>query len=79
VIRPSCTSIVLDLVHQGLELVVRLCCPFTSLHGEPPKFTFDEVYLGGHHHNVAIMSDLENVPNLFCIVQATNFILLLPS
>jgi hypothetical protein len=37
---PSCTPITLDLVHQGLETVVRFGWLLSPFHGESPKLTF---------------------------------------
>jgi hypothetical protein len=39
-IRLSCAPVTLDLVHQGLELVVCFDWLLSPFHGESPKLTF---------------------------------------
>jgi hypothetical protein len=57
-IHPSIALVVLHLVHQELEPVVHFLCPFSPLHGEPPKFTFDELHLSDFGHRVALVCRL---------------------
>jgi hypothetical protein len=67
-IRPSLTSVVSHLIHQGLDPIVPVLWPFSPLHGEPPKFTFDELHLGDLGHDAAFVRDLKCVSNLLCIL-----------
>jgi hypothetical protein len=74
----SQSLIALYLVHQGLEPVVCFSWLFTPLHGEPLKFTLDQLHLGDHGDVVSLMRNLEGVSNLLGIVQATNFVVFIP-
>jgi hypothetical protein len=78
VIHPYCAPIDLYLVHQGLEPVVHLSWLFTHLHGEPLKFTFDQLHLDDHGDVVSLMRNLEGVPNLLSVVQTINFVVFIP-
>jgi hypothetical protein len=78
-IRPSCASIASDLVDQGLEPVVGLCCLFSPDHGESPQLAFHQFHLGDHCSIISLMRYLEGVPDLLSVVQATHFIIFIPA
>jgi hypothetical protein len=79
VIRPCCTSIASDFVHQGLESVVRFSWLFTPLHGEPPQLAFHQLHLGDHCGVITLMSDFEGVPYFLDIVEATSLVVFIPA
>jgi hypothetical protein len=76
---PSCTPVTLDLVHQGLEPIVHFGWLLSPFHGESPKLNFHQLYLCNHGGVISLMRDLEGVPYLLGIVQATDFIILIPA
>jgi hypothetical protein len=78
-IRPSCTPVALDFVHQGLEPVVGFSWLLFPFHGEPSQFTFHQLLLGDYGGFVSIMRNLEGVPYLLGIVKAADFVVLIPA
>jgi hypothetical protein len=74
-ICPSCTPEASNLVHKGLEPVVRVSWLLTPLHDKPPQLTFHQLHLGDHCDVVSLMRDFEGVPYLLGIVQAINFVI----
>jgi hypothetical protein len=78
-IRPSCTPVASDFVHQGLVPVVGFSWLLSPFHGEPSQFTFHKLHLGDHGGVVSLMRNLEGVPYLLGIVQAADFVVLIPS
>jgi hypothetical protein len=79
VVRPSYAPIASYLVPQGLELIICFSWLFTPLHGEPPQLALHQLHLGDHGDVVPLMRDLEGVPNLLDIVQATNIVVFIPA
>jgi hypothetical protein len=78
-IHPSCASVASDLVHQGLEPVVRVGWLFTPVHGKPPWLAFHQLHLGDHCDVVPLMSDLEGVLYLLSVVQAIDLVIFIPA
>jgi hypothetical protein len=78
-IRPSCASVSSDFVDQGLEPVVGLCWLLSPDHRDPPQLVFHQFHFGNHGGIVSLMRYLEGVPDLFGVVQATHFIVLIPA
>jgi hypothetical protein len=78
-IRPSCTPVASDLVHQGLEHVVCFSWLFSPFHGEPSQLAFDQFHLGDNGGVVSLMRNLEGVLYLFGIVQAADFVVFIPA
>jgi hypothetical protein len=76
---PSCASIALDLVDQGLEPDVGLCWLFSPDHGESSQLAFHQFHLGDHCSIISLMRDPEGVPDLFGIVQAANLVIFIPA
>jgi hypothetical protein len=77
-IRPFCTSIALNLVRQGLEPVVSLSWLLSPYHGDSPKLVFHQLHLGNHGGVITLVRDLEGIPYLLGIVQATDFVVFIP-
>jgi hypothetical protein len=74
-IRPSCASVASNFVDEGLEPVVRLSWLFSPYHGESPHLTFHQFHFGNHGGVITPVRDLEGIPYLFGIVQATDFVI----
>ena len=78
-IRPSCTSIALNPVHQGLEPIVSLSLVLSPYHGKSPEFAFHQFHLSNHGGVVTLVKDLEGIPYLLAIVQAAHFVVFIPA
>jgi hypothetical protein len=78
-VRPSCTPVTPDLVHQGFEPGVRFSWLLSSFHGESPKLTFHRFYLGNHGGIITLVRYFEGIPYLNGIVQAADFIVFIPT
>jgi hypothetical protein len=78
-IHLSCTSIASDLVHHDLEPVVSFSWLLSPFHGKPPKFAFYQFHLCNNGGVISLMRNLESVPYLLGIVQAADFIVLIPA
>ena len=78
-IHPSCAPIASNFVHLGLEPVVRFGWLLSPFHGEPPKLTFHQFHFGNYSDIVSLMRNLEGVPYLLSIIQATDLVVLIPA
>jgi hypothetical protein len=78
-ICPSCTPVALDFVDKGLEPVVCLCWLFSPYHRESPQLAFHQFHFGDHGRVIPLVRDLEGVPDLLGIVQATYFVIFIPA
>jgi hypothetical protein len=79
VVRPSRASIAPDIVDQGLEPVVRLRWLLSPDQCEPSQLALHQLHLGDHYGVVPLMRNLEGVPDLLVVVQATHLIVLVPA
>jgi hypothetical protein len=73
-IHPSCASIALNFVHQGIEPIVRFSWLLSPLHGGPLQLAFNQLHLGDHCGIITLMRDFEGDSYLVSIVQSTNFV-----
>lgn len=71
-IHPLVAPIVLDLVHQGLELVVDLLWPFSLVdHDEPSKLPLYELHLGDL---VTLVRHLKCILNFLSALQPVHLV-----
>jgi hypothetical protein len=71
--QPRAGTVVPNIVSlmRNLEPVECLSWLLSPFHGESPKFTFHQFHFGDHRDIVSLMRNLEGVPNLFGVVQAS--------
>jgi hypothetical protein len=68
---------VAHLVHHGLEPVVHCLWLFSFVEDESTKFALDRFVLGDLGHLVPFVRGLEDVPNLFGVLQPLHLVILL--
>jgi hypothetical protein len=78
-ICPFCASVILDLVHQGLEPIVHLLWSFSFVDGEPSKLSFNELHLGNLGDLVTFMHRLKCVSYLFGAFEPVHFVVFSPT
>jgi hypothetical protein len=78
-IRPSCASITLDLVDQGLEPVVSLSWLLSPDHRKSLELAFYPLHFGNHGGVVSLMRYLEGVLDFLGVVQAAHLIIFIPT
>jgi hypothetical protein len=74
-----CTPITPDLIHQGLEPIVRFGWLISPFHGESPKLTFHPFHVCNHGVVIALVRDFEGIPYLFGTAQAADFVVFIPA
>jgi hypothetical protein len=68
-----------NLVHQGLEHVVGFDWLLSPFHGEPSQFSFHQFHLCDHGGVITLVRDFEGILYLLGIVQAADFVVLIPA
>jgi hypothetical protein len=79
VVRPSRASVAPYFVDKGLEPVVCLGWLLAPYHRKSSKLALYQLHLGEQGDIVPLMRDLEGVPDLLGIVQATHLMVLVPA